>query len=267
MPSALLVNDDGIDSPGLKAVIPVLAETFSLTVVVPMTQKSWIGKASSYHTNLEIQRTEIDGFPVISLNGTPADCAVAGMYHFCETRPDLLISGINVGANVGDAYVYSSGTVGGALEGVLAGIPALSVGVEFSHEAVKQMEFEPEEKDIGRFSFAAALAGKIAGLILSEPDLSQGYVWNLNMDEKADDISPVALARPARYSYGNFLEERKAGLYHAGSAKHLKDAPEGTDMAALRDGMISLSVIPLMSYPPLSVKQERWLRRRLQRIV
>jgi 5'-nucleotidase len=162
MKRVLLVNDDGYTSPGLRALLPALSNDFELTVVAPAAQKSWIGKASSYHREIRSEKITVDSFPVHVLEGTPSDCVSAGIHYICEKKPDMVVSGINVGANVGDSYILSSGTVGGAIEAALAGIPAIAVGVEFLHEQTRKIEFEPGDEDVSLFLFAASLTRALA---------------------------------------------------------------------------------------------------------
>lgn len=246
----LLINDDGLYSPGLRALLPIFADDYNLTVVAPFTQKSWIGKASSYHRTLRYEHTKVDGVPAFLFDGTPSDCAVAGIYHFCKRKPDLLISGINAGANIGDSYILSSGTVGGALEGAIAGIPSIAVGVEFSPITTKKIEFEPTPEDLKRFQFAARFTGRLVRCLLKISLPPEIRVFNLNFDEGADENSPVEITRPARYNYGNFLEKKNKGLFHKGAVKDLSQVEPGTDMAAIRDGKISLSLIGLFTPIP-----------------
>jgi len=240
----LLVNDDGLRSPGLRALASVLSPRHTLTIVAPSTQKSWIGKASSYHKSLPYQRTMVDGMQAIMLDGTPSDCAVAGIHHFCPGKPDLVVSGINVGANVGDSFILSSGTVGGALEGVLAGIPSLACGLEFSQQETMQMEFNPSDDDLFHFAFAAEYVARAADALLGL-EMPSPMLVNLNFGQGADTDSRLEHTAIARYDYGCFLSARGNELYHGGSAKDPSRMEPGTDMAAVRDGNISFSIVEL----------------------
>ncbi len=243
----LLVNDDGINSPGLRSLIPFIASDHSLTVVAPSSQKSWIGKASSYHRYLKYRRIDIDSVHAFALDGTTADCVTAGIYHFCRKKPDFVISGINAGANIGDAYILSSGTVGGAFEGAIAGIPSIAIGVEFSHVTNKKIEFGATDKDMGRFKFASRFTSLLVRKLLTISIPPSIKVFNLNLREDADEYTSVEITRPARYNYGSFIERKKGGLYHRGAEKDLSRVENGTDMAAIRDGKISLSFLGLLS--------------------
>ena len=251
----LLINDDGIDSPGLRRLLEALettaADRFVVTVVAPSRQRSWISKASSYRREmaLETRRRPSPG-GIYALDGTPADCAVAGIYHICSERPDLVISGINTGANVGDSYILSSGTVGGAVEAALAGIPALAAGIEFGHELTKRLETASGSDEEEHFAAAAIITVRVAAVI-SEilPELPP-LVFNLNMPEGVTPETVLMPTVPARYGYGSYLEPSEGGFVHHGAAKDYSGAPAGTDMAALGDGKISLSLLDLLAPPP-----------------
>jgi 5'-nucleotidase len=247
MDEILLVNDDGISSPGLRSLVPLIASDCNLTVVAPSTQKSWIGKASSYHRYLKYRRIDIDSVRAYALDGTTADCVTSGIYHFCRRKPDFIISGINAGANVGDAYILSSGTVGGAFEGAIAGIPSLAIGVEFSPRTIKRIEFGSTDRDLRRFEFASRFTALLVRTLLSVSIPPSIKVFNLNFREDADENTSLEITCPARYDYGSFIVREKGELYHRGAAKDFSRVERGTDMAAIRDGKISLSLLGLLS--------------------
>ena len=117
----LLTNDDGPDSPLFTIAVEILSEMGNLEVVVPHAEQSWMGKAMTRYGDLRMEELSICGRQAHSFEGTPADCANFGIYHVCEKKPDLVVSGINVGSNVGLGFVFSSGTVGAGLEANLAG--------------------------------------------------------------------------------------------------------------------------------------------------
>ncbi|HUI69681.1 MAG TPA: 5'/3'-nucleotidase SurE [Spirochaetia bacterium] len=244
MKSILLVNDDGLLSPGLSALALALSADSVLTIVAPATQKSWIGKASSYHRSLPYRREEVGGLPAIVLDGTPSDCAVAGIHHFCPGKPDFVVSGINVGANVGDSYILSSGTVGGAVEGVLAGIPSLACGLEFSPDVTKRLEFEPSDDDVSLFDFAARQTARAVSTLLGL-GLPQPLLFNLNFGQGAGPGSRLVHTTVAHYDYGCFLSKRDGELYHEGSNKDCSRAAPGSDMAVVGSGDISFSILRL----------------------
>ncbi len=128
----LLVNDDGYSSPALIPTIEVLERLGEVTTVVPYNQQSWTSKSNTRHlVSIKRRDLNIEGRKIITLDGTPADCANYGLFLDSEF-PDILISGANVGHNTGLAAFFSSGTVGAALEGLLLGIPSISVSIPYT---------------------------------------------------------------------------------------------------------------------------------------
>ncbi len=121
---ALIVNDDGIDARGIQVLEQLALELFSEVVVVaPAQEHSGMGHAISYKKNFKFEKRDETHF---AIHGTPADCTIVGIHHIMKDNPpDIVLSGINHGDNAGNAILYS-GTFGGALEGGLSGIPAVS---------------------------------------------------------------------------------------------------------------------------------------------
>ena len=125
----LLVNDDGVHSEGLQSMRDELVRHAEVSVVVPLTEQSGVGHGITYRTPLQAHSWRQDGEHYAwQVDGTPADCVKLGVMQLCPERPDLIVSGINPGANVGLNLFYS-GTVAGALEGAMFGIPSFAVSV------------------------------------------------------------------------------------------------------------------------------------------
>lgn len=126
----LLTNDDGIRAPGLWALLQRLAASFQVTVVAPDRERSAVGHGITLHRPLRASEVPMEnGTAAFAVSGTPADCVKLAILELMESRPDLVVSGINPGANVGVNINYS-GTVAAAKEATLYGIPAISVSRE-----------------------------------------------------------------------------------------------------------------------------------------
>src|SRR4051794_41720771 len=121
----LLSNDDGYFAPGLEALAAALAPLAELTVVAPERDRSGASNSLTLDRPLTVRRAP-NGF--FSVNGTPTDCVHIAVTGVLDFRPDLVVSGINLGANMGDDTIYS-GTVAAAAEGFLLGIPALAISL------------------------------------------------------------------------------------------------------------------------------------------
>ena len=123
----LLTNDDGIDSPALMVFAAALDQVAEVTVVVPNGERSWVGKAITRHDPLSIEQVTRNGRVVYAVDGYPADCTQLGVDLYGDAPPDLVVSGINVGYNHGEAFLLSSGTVGAAIEAAIREVPALAI--------------------------------------------------------------------------------------------------------------------------------------------
>src|ERR671934_3029610 len=125
MPEILVTNDDGVHSEGIKELAAALGHLGNVTIVAPMQEASAIGHALTLRRPLRI---ETIGPKTFAVDGTPTDCVNLAISHVIKQKPDLIVSGINKGWNLGDDVTYS-GTVSGALEGALLGIPAIAVSL------------------------------------------------------------------------------------------------------------------------------------------
>src|SRR5918993_3899585 len=122
----LVTNDDGVNSDGIRALAQALAHLGDVTIVAPIQEASAIGHALTLRRPLRI---DLVGPAVFAIDGTPTDCVNLAITHVLKGKPDLIVSGINKGWNLGDDVTYS-GTVSGALEGALLLIPSIAVSAE-----------------------------------------------------------------------------------------------------------------------------------------
>ena len=157
----LITNDDGIASPALKALEVELSPLGRLTVVAPDREMSATSHSITLNRPLRFHQVAANRF---SVDGTPADCVILAFLRILETRPHLLVSGINRGKNVGDSVAYS-GTLAAAFEGALQGIPGIAVSLEYR----EPMDFKPAAE------FTAVLAHRVL-----EEGLPPGVVLNVN---------------------------------------------------------------------------------------
>ena len=143
-PQILLTNDDGIQSPGLWAAAEALDELGYVTVIAPREQSSGTGRSfpSYYDGEITEEKLVVNGkeWTVHAVNGTPAMAVLYGIFTLIPGKPDLIVSGINYGLNVGSG-VTISGTVGATLEGAAAGIPSLAISLE-TEKAISRILFK-----------------------------------------------------------------------------------------------------------------------------
>ena len=133
-PRILLTNDDSHDSPLFHFAIEALRKLGELHIAVPATEQSWKGKSMTRYGPLYAEKIAIHDYPAWSVTGTPADCVNLALYNLLDERPDIVVSGINIGKNVGLGFVFASGTVGACLEANIAGLPALALSQELTRE-------------------------------------------------------------------------------------------------------------------------------------
>jgi 5'-nucleotidase len=124
-PHLLLTNDDGIDAAGLRYLFQAIADIADVTIVAPAKEQSGSGTSFNYLTPVAIEPVPWDGAAAWKVHGSPMDCVKLGLSRFAESTPDLILSGINHGTNAGRTALYS-GTVGGAIEGAMRGIPSIA---------------------------------------------------------------------------------------------------------------------------------------------
>ena len=225
----LISNDDGYQAPGIVALFEALKDVADVEVIAPEQNNSAKSNALTLHSPLYVNRAS-NGFRYI--NGTPADCVHIALTGLLGYRPDLVVSGINNGANMGDDTIYS-GTVGAAMEGYLFGIPA--------------MAFSQVEKNWGHLE-AAALKARELVLQMSQQHLIGSSAWLLNINIPnlpSDQLGHVKLCRLGRRHAAEpvitQLSPRGDTMYWIGAAGASKDDADGTDFHATTHGHISMT--------------------------
>lgn len=232
MQRILVTNDDGVQSPGIKALAAALEPLGEVIIVAPTQEASAIGHALTLRRPL---RREEWGPRVYAVDGTPTDCVNLAINGILRERPALVLSGINKGANLGDDVTYS-GTVSAAMEGTLLGVPSI---------AVSQIGRGPYD-----FRIAAVFAGELVERVLANP-MPPDTLLNVNVPQFADGEQPrgVALTRMGKRRYGDAIIEkidpRGRKYYWIGGEELSFVEAEGTDFHAVSGGSISVTPIHL----------------------
>lgn len=224
----LVANDDGYLAPGLQALVDVCRELAEVDVVAPEQNASGTSNSLTLHRPLSVFRAP-NGFRFI--NGTPSDCVHIALTGLLEHRPDLVVSGINNGANLGEDTLYS-GTVAAAMEGYLFGIPAVA--------------FSLVDKGWQHLDSAAQVARDILGQIIARPIPAGPYLLNVNIPNRPRaELGPVRWTRLGRRhaSEGVIRDTNPRGepIYWIGPAGSAREAGEGTDFHAISRGEISVT--------------------------
>ncbi len=226
-PLILITNDDGINAPGLMALNEAMTELGEVHVYAPDRQQSAVGHGVSLHRPLRVTRLKPNWFMV---DGTPTDCLMLAVRQLIGRRPNLVVSGINSGANLGDDVTYS-GTVAGAFEGMLLGVPSFSVSCTYRRP--KHLET------------AARIAIKVGRYIL-EHGLPEDTMLNVNVpDIPYEELKGIAITRMGRRNYLDEIiqrEDPRGGAYYwIGGAEPTHIPESGTDFEAIENNMVSIT--------------------------
>ena len=221
----LLSNDDGYFSPGIARLAEVLAGVAEITVVAPERDRSGASNSLTLDRPLTVKRAA-NGF--LFVNGTPTDCVHLAVTGLLDQLPDMVVSGINLGANMGDDTIYS-GTVAAATEGYLLGIPSLAVSLA---------------SKVGRhFDTAARVTLEMVERLRRVP-MAGPVLLNLNVPDLAyDDLRGFEITRLGkRHKAEPVIKElnpRQETVYWVGPAGGAQDAGEGTDFYAVAAQRVS----------------------------
>ena len=243
MPKRILVtNDDGVRSEGLHALADALRTLGDVTVVAPHTEASAIGHALTLRRPLRVQEVSARVFEV---DGTPTDCVNIGVTHIYRDKPDLVVSGINKGYNLGDDVTYS-GTVAGAMEGALLGIPSIAVSLERSHGTY---DFGP----------SAAAAAAVAELVLRHGLAARTF---LNINVPPGDPRGTRVTVQAKRNHVTVvdarIDPRNQPYYWIEEGQNEWEPHDRSDYQAVKDGYVSITPLQpdLTAYDLLDTLEE-----------
>ncbi|MEM4248502.1 MAG: 5'/3'-nucleotidase SurE [Candidatus Nanoarchaeia archaeon] len=227
----LLTNDDGINAEGLLALYDELSKMADVMVVAPDSERSAVGHGITIYDPLRVKEFYRNGKLIgYSSSGTPADCVKLGVSTLMDSRPDLVISGINAGPNVGVNVLYS-GTVSGAMEGALLGIPSMAVSLASwtSHD----------------YAFAAHEAGILVNDILNLK-LPRGTLLNVNIpDLSQKNYAGEKITFQSKVAWTDRYEQRtdpgNRRYYWLNGEPNDMLYEEGSDAKAIQDGYVSIT--------------------------
>ena len=228
----MVTNDDGINAPGILALAEALRALGEVTVVAPDRERSAAGHSLTLHSPLRAFKLR-EGF--FAVDGTPTDCVNMGIHSLLPFRPDLVVSGINHGANLGDDITYS-GTVAAAMEATLMGIPAIAVSLA---------TFEASD----HFHAAAQVAVGIARQVHAN-GLPVDTFLNVNVPNcPAEQMNPTLVTRQGRRSFVGTVvhktDPRGRKYYWIGSEEPDFNDYEGTDFYAINRKHVSITPLHL----------------------
>ena len=251
----LLTNDDGITSRGLFEAKVALDEIADVAVIAPDSNRSAIGRAITVSRSLTVTEVELrDGTVGYATDGTPVDCVRFADLGLVGERPDLIVSGINYGVNLGDDVTYS-GTVAAAFEGIVLGIP----GIAISQQSVDQtVDFK--RRELYDFAGAATFLKTLVGEVASG-DCPTRTILNVNVPPPP--VKGVAVGRLGRRIYRDRLDlesdsegRRRYSIYGDDPSYHDE---QGTDFEAIAQGLIAVTPGASRSHQPVCPLRDREL--------
>lgn len=234
----LISNDDGIESLGILKLAEVLSHIAKVTVVAPMSERSTTGHSLTLHKPLRCIEVKENYYAV---SGSPADCVYMATRKIMKEKPDLIVSGINRGANLG-GDIYYSGTVAAAREGAYFGIKSIAVSLTLIHPLVKK-EFH--------FETAAEFTKMVIPYVLKS-ESTFGSVININVPNKPiSEIKGVRISKQGRRFYSDEITERldprqRPYYWVGGQYKGFENIP-GSDCVHVDEGYISVTPLKLDS--------------------
>jgi 5''/3''-nucleotidase SurE len=242
----LVTNDDGVYAPGIRALYEAVSSLGEAVIVAPERDNSAVSHSLTMNRPLRVVQLESS---IHTIDGTPTDCVTIAINKILHRKPDLLVSGINPGANLGDDISYS-GTVSAAIEGTIYGIPSLA----FSLGGGPTFDFE----------VTAAVAWKLASMALTM-HLPPNSLLNINIPPlSAGAIQGIRFTRQGRRFYRDAIQETfdpwgRKHYWIGGGTAHWSGGG-GTDEEALRDGYISVTPIQLdlTNHEGLEYLERQW---------
>lgn len=232
----LITNDDGIAAPGLWALAEEFNRTAEVIVVAPDREQSGVGTSVSLHSPLRVRsvRPEVAGVETYAVEGTPADSVIIALRMLLKDKPDLVVSGINEGSNLG-TDVLISGTVGAAFQAYFYGLPAIAVSVG----SFSDLHFEPASR------VCSLLAARLAA-----GDLPPRFLFNVNLPNiPFDQLKGIDITHLGERSYTDAVKrggiksghDGKRDYYWIAHGEPVSREEKGTDVWSLRQNRVSIT--------------------------
>lgn len=244
----VLTNDDGIDAPGLLAARQALEEVGEVITVAPDRNRSGVGRSISFGRSIRVEKREMaDGVTGYACSGTPVDCVRLVALGLMDFEPDIVVAGINHGENLGDDITYS-GTVAGALEGIVIGVPGIAVSLSIDRPWHESAQEDFDYDDRLHFEPVARFTARLVKVALES--LPEGRILSVNAPNvPAEKLAGARVTKLGRRFYKDELievrdEKGRVGydIYNNPPGFHQE---EGTDFAAISNREISITPVHL----------------------
>jgi 5'-nucleotidase len=245
-PLILVTNDDGVHAPGITALFKAMSEIGDAYIVAPDRERSAVSHALTLHRPLKAEELKER---VYSVNGTPTDCVALAVHKILHRKPDLVASGINRGANLGDDLTYS-GTVSAAMEGTILGVPSFAISLAGDRPFL--------------YESAVPYAIEVARYILDK-QLPYDTLLNVNVpNQPKESLKGIRITRQGKRMYDNAIQEVYSPWgekqYWIGGGKPYWEHGDDLDMQSVMDGYVSVTPVHLdmTNYAALEVLRKEW---------
>ena len=254
----LITNDDSHSSPLLEIAVEYFSKLGEVHLIVPLHEQSWTGKSMTRFNPVHVHRAELYGHAASYVGGTPADCVNLGIYNLMDTKPDLVVSGINAGFNIGVGFILSSGTVGACLEANLAHIPAIALSQAFDtatrNRYMADYMIESAQRQIFReqsFKVLDRVTGALFSNAAKADTLSCPITWNVNLpfnlcDPEVLKVAPIGATRYGRcFIEEPLLEGSQIRTFRHAKIDEVRDPDPGCDSSQIHNGCATISPLDL----------------------
>ncbi|MFQ5976269.1 MAG: 5'/3'-nucleotidase SurE [Candidatus Hydrothermarchaeales archaeon] len=256
MKDILIVNDDGINSPGIEAAVEAVKDLGRVTVVAPATQQSGVGRSLSLLEPLRIIDVSTPNTKAFSLGGTPVDAVIVALHEVMDKKPDLIVSGINIGENM-SCEITTSGTVCAAMEGANQGVPSIAVSLHPTENKRPEKYSNPHIFDL---TLAKDITNRVSKYLLKN-NMPEGVdLLNINVPENGN--SKVKITTLARNMYSAKVSRRydpRGRPFLLIDGDPVYDAEKGTDVHTVRIEN-SVSITPLNLDLTSKSLDESWIK-------
>ncbi len=241
----MITNDDGVYSSGLEATYKAIPDKNDIIIVAPSSQKSGIGRAISLFEPLRVTKIPDFGAEAYAVDGTPTDSVIIGIHSILKNKPDIVVSGINMGENLSTEAITTSGTVGAAMEAATKEIPAISISVQLTDQKDKYYEGKIDVE----LKAATNILSKIFNGIQKNGFPDGVDILNVNIPSEADRNTPMHVTKLSKRIYDTSVDKRedpRGRPYYWIDGGYLPGAEKGTDVdVVLNKGEISITPISL----------------------
>ncbi len=261
----MVTNDDSVQSNGIIELARAASRHADVIIVAPEQPQSATALSLTFHKPLRVARVRREKFECYAVSGTPGDCVMIGVNKILPRRPDLVVSGINIGDNNTFQDTLASGTVAAALESAITGIPAIAFSMEVSGETLFALEYDQPD-----FSGAAAISGEIIRDVLENGMPDGAEILNVNFPGKVEVRTPIVLTEVGRRKYTDKVIVRRdprGRAYYWLFGERLSRFPAKTDAeAVLVERKVSITPMVLTMSGPITKDLESLRDRVEQRL-